>query len=256
MVTTAEIKEIIEGGTYAYFFRVFEGERAFTEYPSLVIMNPVISETESLETDTVEETIELNFYMRFNRQRKDELKLLEQIENEITAVIKASTVESGEFFFSRSTRWNRSPLEGPEEDGIHSTFTLGFREVTAGVTDGTIGAGATLLLGSTTTLKLIRGSTGSKGRSGSQAIQDDGENAPIGGAKSHTRTFEYAYTQSLYDAVDTMIHNKEFVTGTLRNGNGEIVTQFMSVLPLIQRESMDFEGLNVIVLEMEIASEQ
>jgi len=254
-VTTAAIITAIKDGTYpteiAKIIRFTEGKQAFPIYPYVeVIETAPRSESEEPELTTTEQTFEIKYYTRYARTLDRETPIIEKVEAEILAQLDLETFEHGELFYE-DRKWGRESLRG-EDPGLYgsiSTLRLTFRDITASETGTILGAGTTLAVGGTT-LTIIRGSVGSHGRNYSQAFNDVGDRFPITGAQVNSRTFEYKYKRADYDAIEVLIDAGNYVSATLTEGSN--VTTFTNVLPISQRDTMDYAGLKVVLLEIQI----
>ena len=159
--------------------------------------------------------------------------------------LHAESLEAGQFF-SEDKGWSRSTLS--DVYGVMSVLRLTFQDISERVTNTRVGAGTTLALGSTT-INLIRGSTGDFGRESSPMFNDIGSKFPIKGQKIGTRTFEYAWKSADYNAIDTLINTGNAITITLSEGS---TTTNYTALPVRQRDTVDYAGLKTVVLEIEV----
>jgi len=254
-VTTAAIINAIKDGTYpteiATIIRFTEGKQAFPIYPYVeIIETSPRDENEEQELTTQEQTFEIKYYTRYGRTLDKETPIIEKVETEILNQIDQETFEHGELFYE-DRKWSRADLRGedPQLYGSISTLRLTFREYVVTATGTLLGAGTTLAVGGTT-LTIIRGSVGTHGRNYSQSYNDVGDRYPITGSQANSRTFEYAYKRAEYDAIATLIDAGDYVLATLTEGSN--ITTFTNVLPVSQRDTMDYAGLKVVLLEIQI----
>ena len=246
MVTTANIISFISDGTYPYPIRFVTGEQKFKVYPYCeVVETSPRAKTEDAETITESQSFEIRLYIRYIRTLDQETANLETIEAEILNQIHTESLESGELF-SEEKRWSRTPIQ--DVYGVQSTLSLTWQDITPAETGTRIGAGATLALGGTT-LKLIRGTTGTFGRNSDNIFNDIGTKYPIKGEKLGTRSFEYAWKSADYNAIQTLINTGTPITVTLTEGS---ITTNYTGLPTQQRDTQDYKGLKVVTLEVEV----
>lgn len=246
MVTTQNIVDFIKDGTYPYSFRFVAGEQRYKVYPMVeVVESAPRSKSETPETITETQTFEIKVYVRYIRTLAEEISNLETTETEIMSQLHSESLESGQFF-SEDKGWSRTQLS--DVYGAMSVLRLTFQEITPRTTNTRVGAGTTLTLGSTT-VKLIRGSTGDFGRESSPMFNDIGNKFPIKGQKIGTRTFEYAWKSADYNAIDTLINTGNAITITLSEGS---TTTNYTALPVRQRDTVDYAGLKTVVLEIEV----
>ena len=246
MVTTANIISFISNGTYPYPIRFISGEQRFKVYPycEVVEVSPR-SKEESPETITESQTFEIRLYIRYIRTLDQETANLETIETEILSQIHTESLESGQLF-SESKSWSRSSIQ--DVYGVQSVMRLTWQDITPRVTGTRVGAGTTLALGGTT-LNLIRGSSGEIGRNSATIFEDIGTKYPIKGEKTGSRTFEYSWTSTDYNAIATLINTGNAILVTLTEGS---TTTNYTALPVRQRDTVDYAGLKTVVLEIEI----
>lgn len=246
MVTTQNIVDYIKDGTYPYDFRFVAGEQRYKVYPyvEVVEVSPR-SKSETPETITESQTFEIKVYIRYIRSLSEETTNLETTETEIMSQLHTESLESGQLF-SEDKSWSRTQLS--DVYGAMSVLRLTFQEITPRITDTRVGAGTTLTLGSTT-INLIRGSTGEIGRDSMPSFDDIGNKFPVKGQKVGSRTFEYAWKSSDYNAINTLITTGNAITITLTEGS---TTTNYTALPIRQRDTVDYAGLKTVVLEIEI----
>ena len=246
MVTTQNVVDYIKDGTYPYAFRFVTGEQRYKVYPYVeVVQVSPRSKSETPELITESQTFEIRVYIRYIRTLDQETANLETTETEIMSQLHAESLEAGQFF-SEDKGWSRSTLS--DVYGVMSVLRLTFQDISERVTNTRVGAGTTLALGSTT-INLIRGSTGDFGRESSPMFNDIGSKFPIKGQKIGTRTFEYAWKSADYNAIDTLINTGNAITVTLTEGS---TTTNYTALPVRQRDTVDYAGLKTVVLELEI----
>ena len=246
MVTTANIITFISDGTYPYPIRFISGEQRFKVYPYCeVVETAPRSKSETPTIITESQSFEIRLYIRYIRTLAEETANLETIETEILSQINTESLESGQLF-SEDKGWTRQSLG--EVYGVSSVMRLTWQDITPRVTGTRIGAGATLALGGTT-LTLIRGTVGTFGRTSEKVFNDIGTKYPIKGEKLGSRTFEYAWNSTDYNAIQTLINTGTPITVTLTEGS---TTTNYTALPTQQRDSQDYKALKVVTLEVEV----
>ena len=246
MVTTANIISFISDGTYPYPIRFVTGEQKFKVYPYCeVVQTSPRSKSEDPTIVTESQTFEIRLYIRYIRTIAEETANLETIETEILSQINTESLEAGELF-SEEKGWSRQSMG--DVYGVQSVLRLTFQDITPRITGTRIGAGTTLTLGSTT-INLIRGMRGDFGRNSGDSFDDTGLRYPIKGNKVGSRTFEYSWTSTAYNAIQTLINTGNAITITLTEGS---TTTNYTALPTRQIDSVDYSGLKTVGLEIQI----
>lgn len=255
-ITTQYVIDAIKAGTYPdevqKIIRFVAGKQAYKVFPFVEVeeVSPY-SENDAPEIKTNEQGFEIRVHYRYGRTLDRDTTIIEGIETEILEQLDLADFTHGELFY-QDRKWSRAEMRGDADTGLYgnvSTLRLNFREYSPTDAGTYIGAGTTLNVGGTV-LTLIRGSTGSHGRDYANAQNDVGDNYPITGRQSNHRTFECKYKRADWDAIGTMIDTGNYVSVTLTEGAN--VTTWSNALPVYQRDTVDYAGLKVILLEIQI----
>jgi len=251
VLTIQQIIDILKTGNYPgnlENLQIRAGDRAFHLYPSMEVTVPQPqSPVTTPEIITKEEAFNVTIFIRFTRPLQTEYDDLNGAELEVLSVLKAQPLQGGLFFFQTEV-WNRTQTK--DVHGVESSIRVLFREITPLVTDTTVGAGGTLNLdGGAVILNLIGLQSSDDGRNVSDQWQDDAKRFPIPDGNIGSRTFEYAWTKTLFNSVQAFIDVGGYIIAIFTDGG---FTQTFTVLPIRQREQVSFAGLKTAVLQVEV----
>lgn len=251
VLTVNEIITILKNADFTGHMenmQIRAGDRAFHLYPSIEVSIPQpLSPRRDVEVVTNEERFNVSIFVRFTRQLSVEYEDLNSAEREVLDTLDAQPLQDGEFFFENRD-WDR--VQTKDVHGVTSTLTVLFREITPEPPGGIVGAGSTLNLDAGgVILELIDVTTLEDGRNFSNTWQDDAKRFPIPDGSMGVRFFEYAWSETQFNAVQDFIDAGAYIVAIFAKG---AFSRALTVLPIMQRTQTSYSGLRTSTLQVEI----
>lgn len=193
----------------------------------------------------------ISIYIKWSADRAQDTDNLNQLERNLLSAILGTTLNSGDLILEDNDFQQSNIQDNPfNVDGIQSTLTIYFLERSATV--GIIGLDQSLDIGSITGLKLL-GETGPHGRLDKERANDQGLTKTNKGITNYKKTFEYAYTKSNYDEINSLIEADNEISITLHEGaQGNTV---LTIKPVMQESQVRFDGQKTVFLTVNVITD-
>lgn len=196
----------------------------------------------------VSQIFRIHLYYRISGLGSDEVAIMLAIQNLVFSTLDSAQL-AGTKLFREVKNWSQIETKPTPVRHVYSYLDCTTLDIQSESGQGLIGAYMALTIAGHTFTVLSE--TTDEGRN-SKRIADDSGNTNIMGLENVGSKFlEYEYVKTTYDAIETLIINRSYVSATL-NENG--TNRTMSVLPVRQRSSVRYDGLKTTILQLEIFS--
>jgi hypothetical protein len=187
-------------------------------------------------------------YIKHSSNRKQDIDNLELLERNIVTAIRSATLTTGKLILETNDFQRNTISDNPlKVDGTQSSLTLYFQERSAII--GIIGLNQTVDLPGISGLQLIA-ETGGRGRNDSRRANDSGLTKVNKGEDVDTRFWEYMYTKTNFDIIETLIGNDTEINATLHETGQSDTT--LTIKPTFQRFTVRIDGQKTSIIQIEV----
>lgn len=253
-VEAENIVALLQKGEYPYQLPILAGEQGYHLYPSIEVRETAQSRNRDPSVDTESTSFTCTLYVRYTRSAADEEADVAKIQKEVMRALDQAPLQKGAQIFMNARGWSRRVTREPY--GVQAALNITVRLVSAWERDTAIGAGAVLEMAGQR-LNLIGPHTSTQGRSADRSIDDSGNSSPNLGARTHSMFFEYKWTPLHYAAIRSLILDGDILDAWVQYPPTDLdgvppVPERLRAMPVRQRKSVTYQGLQTCVLELEI----
>lgn len=187
-------------------------------------------------------------YVRYFNRAQD-TNNLDILEDNILAAVKAANLNTVGKLILEGNDFQRGPIEDNplNVNGIQSTLTIYLQELAA--VTGIIGLQQSMDIGTILGLQILS-STGSRGKNTRRRADTYGNTKVNKGEDAHSEFFEYPYTKTNYDEIQSLIDAESIETITLHEASQADTT--LNGKPVYQRWSVRFDVQKTVILQIEV----